>query len=56
MLAVAATAKQFGVRPSALMVIRDEVLALSFDLAAAVKLHRAIEEDGGGAEIKRVYL
>jgi hypothetical protein len=48
MLALAATAKTFGQRPSTLMRIEDPVLSLAFDLAAAARLaeesRRASEE------------
>lgn len=39
MLALAVTAKMFGQRPSALAGIGDRVVALDFDICAAVALH-----------------
>jgi len=55
MLAVVATAKEFGVRPSELLAIEDPVVSLSFDLAAAVRLHRETEEESGET-VSRTYL
>lgn len=37
-LLLAITAQRFGCRPSSLVVIRDPVLALDFDLAATARL------------------
>ena len=45
MLAIVATAKAFSIRPSDLMAIDDPVLALNFDLAAAVRLRESAEEE-----------
>ena len=55
MLAILATAKQFGVRPSELLAIEDRVTALSFDLAATARLHRETQEESGET-VNRVYL
>lgn len=49
MLAIAATAKQFGIRPSSLLAIQDSTLCLAFDLAAAVRMQRelaALRDEG----------
>jgi len=53
MLALIATAKTFGVRPSSLLGMEDSVLSLAFDLAAAA---RVIEESGDKQGVNRVYL
>lgn len=53
MMAIAATAKAFGVRPSELLGMDDAVMALDFDMAAAVVLGREVKaasEDGGRVE------
>ncbi len=55
MLAVVATAKTFSLRPSELLGIEDEVLALAFDFAAAMRVQRE-ESQRGDAETQRVFL
>jgi len=39
LLALALTANKFSQRPSALLGLRDETVALDFDIAAAFRLH-----------------
>lgn len=55
MLAVVATAKQFSIRPSDLLGIEDPVLALSFDMAAMVRLQKAASDEEPGA-VNRIDL
>jgi hypothetical protein len=45
-----ATAKMFGQRPSTLLDITDPVLALNFDLAAAVVSWQMSARSDGGPE------
>ena len=52
MLALAATAKMFAARPSALLGIQDPVLALSFDMAAMVRLRQAAAAEPARHEIE----
>jgi hypothetical protein len=59
-LLLAITAQRFGSRPSHLAGLRDPVLALDFDLAAAARLleaERAAVEDAasnlGGGDVER---
>ena len=52
MLAIVATAKAFSIRPSDLMAIDDPVLALAFDLAAAVRLRESAAE--GEPDVNRL--
>lgn len=58
MLAVVATAKQFSLRPSELLGIGDEVVALAFDFAAALRVQQEMEEDvhHRDTETRRTYL
>lgn len=55
MEALAATARSFAVRPSALLRIEDPVLALSFDLAAAARLLQGTTEQDAG-DVNRIEL
>jgi hypothetical protein len=48
MLAVAATAKEFSIRPSELLDIGDAVVALGFDMAAAVRCQKAAADEEPG--------
>ena len=50
MVAIAATAKQFGVRPSSLLAMKDSTLSLAFDLAAAVRLNQELRAARDEAE------
>ena len=50
MTALVVTAKAFAARPSELMNIRDPMLALAFDLAAAGELARINRESNGESE------
>jgi hypothetical protein len=55
MLAIVATAKAFGQRPSELVGIEDPVVALNFDMAAVVRLNEELHHgDAEGTE--KVYL
>ena len=47
---MAVTARTFGQRPSALLAVKDEVLALAVDLAAAVRLVRLDQRAGYAPE------
>jgi hypothetical protein len=53
---LAVTANKFSCRPSELAMVRDPVLALEFDLAAAARLiileRTAVEEGAHGAKDK----
>ena len=49
-LFISITAEKFGCRPSRLVGLRDPVLALDFDLAAAARLLAAARAASGEAE------
>jgi len=49
-LLLAMAAQKFGSRPSSLAVIRDPVLALDFDLAAAARLLMAERGEPAGED------
>jgi hypothetical protein len=54
MLAIAATAKTFGQRPSALLGISDSVVALDFDCAAALRLRELLPDAERPAHVERL--
>lgn len=61
MTAVAVTAKLFSQRPSALLAIKDPVLALAIDLEGAqrlaeLKMDAEREGDSFSGPAKRIYL
>lgn len=56
MLAVVATAKTFSLRPSELLGIGDEVVALAFDLAAAMRVQMETARNEERGEVNRVFV